>query len=170
MLWTVRSNQNKSVLYVFRITFCRQPSNWQTGQWDSRSIHTVRFALRVSALLYICFCEIVHSVQWVWMWFAMYFHWNCTLQSHRIGMEPILVWHHTKVCITCRASHTMWTVSLTTTQSNFCILTIAVAPYERALKIYTVQSRWSVGLILFNLGQIYSQMFTVWQEHVTVCI
>ena len=34
------------------------------------------------------FCEIVHMVQWVWMRFAMYLHWNRTLKLHRIGMEP----------------------------------------------------------------------------------
>ena len=64
---------------------------------------------------------------WVWMWFAMYLHWNLTSQSHRIVMEPIHEWHCTQVCITCRVTRTMWTVSLTTTQPNFCILKIAVA-------------------------------------------
>ena len=94
---------------------------------DWRSVHTVRFALHATAVLYMCFCEIVHMMRWVWMRFAMYLHWNCTLQSHRIGMEPIHVWHHTQVCIAHRVSRTMWTVLLTTTQSNFCILKITVA-------------------------------------------
>ena len=49
----------------------------------------VRFALRATAVLYMCFCEIVHMVQW--MRFAMYLHWNRISQSHRIGMEPIHV-------------------------------------------------------------------------------
>ena len=76
---------------------------------------------------YTCiFVKLFHMVWWVWMWFTMYLHWNRTSQSHRIGMEPIHVWHHTQVCITSKANRTMWTVSLTTTQSNFCILKIAV--------------------------------------------
>ena len=92
-----------------------------------RSAYMVRFALRATAVLYMRFCEIVHMLWWVWLQFAMYLHWNCTLQSHRIGKEPIHVWHRTHICIACRANPTVWTVSLTTTQSNFCILKIAVA-------------------------------------------
>ena len=75
------------------------------------------FALRATAV----------TVRWVWIWFAMYLHCNRTLQSHRIGMELIHVRHHTQVCITHRANRTVWTVSSTTTQSNFCILKIEVA-------------------------------------------
>ena len=37
------------------------------------------------------FCEIVHTVRWLWIRFAMYLYWNRTSQSHRIGMEPIHV-------------------------------------------------------------------------------
>ena len=80
-----------------------------------RSVHAVRFALRKTAVLYMRFCEIVHTVLWIWMRFAMYLHLNRTSQLHRICMEPIHVWHCTQVCITHRASHTMWTVSLTYT-------------------------------------------------------
>ena len=43
------------------------------------------------SILYILFCEIVHTEQWGWMLFAMYLYWNHTLQSHRMGMEPIHV-------------------------------------------------------------------------------
>ena len=74
---------------------------------DWRSVHTPRFALRATAVLYMRFCEIVYMMRWAWMQFAMYWHWNCTLQSHRIGMEPIHVWHHTQVCIAHRVNRTI---------------------------------------------------------------
>ena len=106
-------------------------------EWTLRSIHMVRFALHVTAVLYMSFCKIVHMVRWVWMQFVMYLHWNHTLKLHRIGMEPIYVQHHTQKCITRRANHTMWTVSLTSTQSNFCILKIAVAHRTVWTSLYT---------------------------------
>ena len=61
-----------------------------SGLVDLRSVHTVRSALRATAVLYMRFCEtVVHTMQWVWIQFVMYLHWNHTSQSHRIGMEPI---------------------------------------------------------------------------------
>ena len=79
---------------------------------------------RTTSVLYMHFCEIVHMVmvQWVWMQFVMYLHWNGTSQLHRIGLEPIHMWHRTQVCMVRRANRILWTVSLTTTQSNCCIL------------------------------------------------
>ena len=56
-----------------------------------RPVHTVRFALPATAFFYMRFCEIVYTVRWVWMRFAMYLYWNHTLQSHRMGIEPIHV-------------------------------------------------------------------------------
>ena len=43
-----------------------------------RSAHSVRFALRATAVLFMRFCEIVHMMPWFWMRFAMYLHWNHT--------------------------------------------------------------------------------------------
>ena len=67
------------------------------------------------------FSDFVHTVRWVWMWFAMYLHWNCKSQSHRMGMEPNRVRRCTHQCITRTWNRIVWTVSLTTTQSIFCI-------------------------------------------------
>ena len=50
-------------------------------------------------LLNMRFYEIVHTVRWVWMQFVMYTYCNCTLQLHRIGMEPIHVPHRTQKCM-----------------------------------------------------------------------
>ena len=61
------------------------------------------------------------------MRFSIYLHWNHISLLHRIGMEPIHAWHRTQVCITHKANCTVWTVSLTATQSNFSILKITVA-------------------------------------------
>ena len=44
-----------------------------------------------------------------------------TLQSHKIGMEPIHVRHRTHPCIALRGNHTMWTISFKSTQSIFHI-------------------------------------------------
>ena len=67
------------------------------------------------------FSDFVHTVRWVWMQFAMYLHWNRTLQSHGMGVEPNHVWHRTHQCITRTWNCTIWTPSLTSTQSIFCI-------------------------------------------------
>ena len=32
--------------------------------------------------------DFAHKVQWVWMQFPMYLHWNHTSQLHRMGVEP----------------------------------------------------------------------------------
>ena len=55
------------------------------------SVHTVRFALRATAILYMRFYKIVHTLQWISMQLVMYLHWNHKLQAHIIGMEPIHV-------------------------------------------------------------------------------
>ena len=83
------------------------------------------------------FSDFVHKVRWVRMWFPIYLHWNHTLQSHRMGVEPNRVWHHTHQCIARTWNRTIWTPSLTSTQSIFCI-TVAnkkIAPCERAFSV-----------------------------------
>ena len=99
-------------------------------------------AMRDCDLLYqemeccLRFSDFVHKVQRVWMRFPMYLHWNRTSQSHRMGVEPNRVPHHIHQCITRTWNCTMWTPSLTSTQSIFCI-TVAnkkIAPCERALR------------------------------------
>ena len=39
-----------------------------------RPVLPVRFALHATAFFYMRFCEIVHTVLWVWMQFAMYLY------------------------------------------------------------------------------------------------
>ena len=51
----------------------------------------------------------------------------CNVLTLALHIAIIHVQHQTQVYIACRANHTMWTVSLTTTQSNFCVLKIWVA-------------------------------------------
>ena len=53
-------------------------------------------------------------------------YWNCTLQLHRMGMEPINVWHHTHKCIAVTLYELY--VLLTSTQPIF----IAVAITEKS--------------------------------------
>ena len=78
------------------------------------------------------FSDFVHTVWWLWMWFAMYLHWNHTSQLHRMGVEPNCVRCHTHHCIA-RWNHTIWTPSLTSTQSIFCIAVAnkKIVPRER---------------------------------------
>ena len=56
-------------------------------------------------------------------------------QSHRVGVEPNHVRHHTHQCIAHTWNHTMWTPSLTSTQSIFCIAVAnkKIAPCDWAL-------------------------------------
>ena len=80
------------------------------------------------------FSDFVPKMRWVWMRFPMYLHWNRTSQSHRMGVEPNHVRCHTHQCITRTWNRTIWTPSLTSAQSIFCI-TVAnqkIAPCERA--------------------------------------
>ena len=82
--------------------------------------------------------EIVRTVRWVWMQFAMYTYWNHTSQSHRMGMEPIHERHHTQKCISCRANALCEHFDKHT-YNPFHFHKIAVAnkktaPYEPALK------------------------------------
>ena len=53
------------------------------------------------------FSDFVHTVRWVWIRFAMYLHWNCMSQSHRMGVEPNRVQCHTHQCITRRFKWTL---------------------------------------------------------------
>ena len=103
--------------------------------WSWRPVHTVRFALCATAFFYMLFCEIIHTVWWLRIQFALYFIWNRTLQSHRMGVEPIYVWHRTHHCIARTGNRTMWRSSLTSTQSISCIANIKKknAPCERPL-------------------------------------
>ena len=85
------------------------------------------------------FSDFVHKVRWVWMRFPMYLHWNHTSQSHRMGVVPNRVWHHTHQCIARTWNRTIWTPSLTSIQSIFCIAVANKknAPCERALKVHS---------------------------------
>ena len=58
------------------------------------------------------------------------------LQSHRMGVEPNCVRCRTHQCITHTWDRTIWTPSLTSTQSIFCIAVAnkKIVPCERALK------------------------------------
>ena len=89
------------------------------------------------------FSDFVHKVRWVWMRFSIYLHWNHTLQPHRMGVEPNHVWHHTYQCIARTWNPTIWTPSLTSTQSIFCIAVAnkKIAPCERAFNPLTVTKR-----------------------------
>ena len=78
----------------------------------------------------------VDAISYVYVnWEAHRIQWNCTLQSHRMGVEPNHVWHRTHQCIVRTWNHTMWTLSLTSTQSIFCIAVTnkRIVPCERAL-------------------------------------
>ena len=59
-------------------------------------------------------------------------YWNCTSQSHRMGMEPSHVWHRTQKCIAVAP----YEVSLTSTQPIFYHSRIhtKIAPCERTLR------------------------------------
>ena len=73
---------------------------------------------------------------WMRLWFFNAILWNCshgvttihifcmnhTSQSHRMGMEPIHVQHHTHKCDCNNHSRIIWTVSLTSTQPIFFYL------------------------------------------------
>ena len=61
---------------------------------------------------FLRFSDFVHKVRWVWMRFPMYLHcWNCTSQSHRMGVEPNPVrCHHTPVHCTHMKSYHMNTL------------------------------------------------------------
>ena len=83
------------------------------------SVHMVQFALCATAVSYMRFCEIVHTVQWVWMWFCYVYvnwgayciPWNHTLQLHGMGIQPNCVWcRHTPVYRTHWKSHNMNTL------------------------------------------------------------
>ena len=98
------------------------------------------------------FSDFVHKVRWVWMRFPMYLHWDRTSQSHRMGVEPNCVRCRTHQCITCTWSCTIWTPSLTSTQSIFCIAVASkkIAPCERAFNVNVLCSGQRAAVLYFS--------------------
>ena len=114
-------------------------------RYDLLFLHAILWKCSHSAMVVVAICNVF------------------ILESHRMGVEPIHVWHrHWHHCIARTGNRTMWTVSLTCTQSIFCIANAKkkTAPCERALSVN--------GSLLSN--QIQFKTFPILFSQVYLCV
>ena len=109
-----------------------------------RLVHTVRSYVNVTAIFNAILWNCSHSATAIHIFYI-----NHKLQSHRMGIEPIPVWHHTHKCDCNNSSHTIWRVSLTSAQPIF---------FNRS----RIHKKWTVWTNLDSINRLQFRYGAFW--------
>ena len=112
-----------------------------------RLVHMALSYVNATAIL-MRFSEAVHTV-----WLGFISCMNHTSQSHRMGMEPIHVWHCTHKCNCDNWSCTIWKISLTSTQPIFLSQS-----HSQKRTMWTSRFTWFITLLWIQIRMRFFSM------------